>query len=219
MYRNCVVPADNRSYIHIPTIPTHTYNGQPEKNIDVLTLGPVLCEFHAYRYRHIHAHTCTYLQYIHIPAIHTDTYTYLQIHTHTCIIPTFGFPFLVHQNTENMTSFLARFRCLSHGWLESVPAKFEFAWMIVEEAMLVSRQDHTHERAMRPCWKHHNSKNKSLFSADAERLGSMDLGQALSHVLTCLGHPVPVYSCGKTGPGPPGTMRLGGGYGIGGMKG
>jgi hypothetical protein len=102
-----------------------------------------------------------------------------------------------------------------------VPAKFEFDWMIVEEAVLVSRQDHAHERAMRPCWKHHNSKNKSLFSADAERLGRMDLGQALSHVLTCLGHPVPVYSCGKIGPG---TMRvkkigLGGGSGIGGMKG
>jgi hypothetical protein len=94
----------------------------------------------------------------------------------------------------------------------------------VKEALLVSRQDHTPERSKSQCWKHHNSKNKSLFSADAEHLGRMDLGQDLSHVLTCLGCPVPVYSCGKTGPG---TMRwhelqengVGGGSWIGGMKG
>ncbi len=145
VYRNCVVPADNRSYIHIPTIPTHTYNGQPEKNIDVLTLGPVLCEFHAYRYRHIHAHTCTYLQYIHIPAIHTDTYTYLQIHTHTCIIPTFGFPFLVHQNTENMTSFLARFRCLSHGWRACRPSLSLPGWSWRKLCWCQDRTIHTKE--------------------------------------------------------------------------
>ena len=99
-------------------------------------------------YWHILAHTCTYMQ----------------IHTHACIIPTFGFSFLVHQNTKNMASFSACVtrRCLAHGCLEGVLAKFEVAWMILEEAMLVSRQ---RQETMLEL---HESNNKCLFSADAE---------------------------------------------------
>ena len=51
--------------------------------------------------------------------------------------------------------------------------------------------------------------------ADAERLGRMDSGQALSHVLTCLEHPVPVYSCRKTGPGTKRGKKMGWGVGLG----
>ena len=144
-------------YKHMPrnihTCNTYTYLhtgyiDQPAKNYDTLTWGLVLCEFRDDRSWHILAHTCTYMHIfaIHaIHAIHADTCIYLQIHTHTCFIPTFGIPFLVHQYTKNMTLFRHKSKCLAHGCLEGLRAKFEVAWMILEDAMLVSRQSKTHE--------------------------------------------------------------------------